>query len=183
MIASLSGDGSLPPDTLEQLTPELLTRMEPSLVTAAIATCKTHVGYIPSFIWRAALPENTALNYTYIHLHQLHMASIQCCATISSIRPILLNPQLRIPRPTLNNPRPLILLENNPLRVHSATPSPSSSWRATTIPAQYPTRQPPLSPSLYGGEAPPAISELSMETTHCASRILKLIVIIIVMAN
>ncbi len=45
MIASLSGDGSLPPDTLEQLTPELLTRMEPSVITAAIATRKTQVGY------------------------------------------------------------------------------------------------------------------------------------------
>ncbi len=43
MIASLSGDGSLPPDTLEHLTPELLTRIEPSLITAAIATRKTQV--------------------------------------------------------------------------------------------------------------------------------------------
>ena len=45
MIVSLSGDGSLPPDTLEHLTPELLTRIEPSLITAAIATRKTQVRY------------------------------------------------------------------------------------------------------------------------------------------
>ena len=43
MIVSFSGDGSLPPDTLEHLTPELLTRIEPSLITAAIATRKTQV--------------------------------------------------------------------------------------------------------------------------------------------
>ncbi len=43
MIVSLSGDGSLPPNTLEHLTPELLTKIEPSLITAAIATCKTQV--------------------------------------------------------------------------------------------------------------------------------------------
>ena len=35
MIVSLSGDGSFPPDTLEHLTP--------SLITAAIATRKTQV--------------------------------------------------------------------------------------------------------------------------------------------
>ncbi len=45
MIVSLPGDGSLPPDTLEHLTPELLTRIEPSLITAAIATRKTQVRY------------------------------------------------------------------------------------------------------------------------------------------
>ncbi len=43
MIVSLSGDGSLPPDTLEHLTPELRTRIEPSLITAVIATRKTQV--------------------------------------------------------------------------------------------------------------------------------------------
>ncbi len=45
MIVPLSGDGSLPPDTLEHLTSELLTRIEPSLITAAIATHKTRMRY------------------------------------------------------------------------------------------------------------------------------------------
>ncbi len=46
MIVSLSGDGSLPPDTLEHLTPELLTKIEPSLITAAIATRNTDEGVL-----------------------------------------------------------------------------------------------------------------------------------------
>ena len=39
MIVSLSGDGSLPPDTLEHLTPELLTRIEPTTRKTQVKAC------------------------------------------------------------------------------------------------------------------------------------------------